>query len=489
MISPWIAFLAWVPISLYFFRRYPVRVALLINFIAGWAVLPSASFTPTTAIFPYWIIGACLPSHYFFTKASVTGITGLAGILLFDRRSFGRFQLSFWDLPMLVWCTVPLLSAIANSQALLPALRSELYQNLAWGVPYVAGRLYFNDTESLGLAAKGFVFAGMAYVPVCLIEIFAGPQIYAHLYGYEPYRWVGAQRYIGFRPVGLLEDGNQLGIWMATSTLIAIWLWRHRLASAIFRIPIAWISGGLVVVTLLCQSGGSIVLLFCLLPFLFLRKSYLPRVVAALLLVGIVGSIGLRLANTISLRSLVDHNRAAHASAEFLKKIQRGSFGWRLSQDEQHVTSALQKPLLGSGQWDWWRASSSRPWGLWLLAFGMYGIVGLSALECLQLVPVARVLWDPGRDTREGLDLRSALAAAILMSAIDNLLNGSMILPLLLIVGGLSTPSIGLPASLAPTRQRLGLSRAARGQTPSHVRLIVRLLVRQLLATERLNAR
>ena len=55
MISSWIAFLAWVPISLYFFRRYPVRIAVLINFIGGWAVLPSAAFSPTNAIFPYWI--------------------------------------------------------------------------------------------------------------------------------------------------------------------------------------------------------------------------------------------------------------------------------------------------------------------------------------------------------------------------------------------------------------------------------------------------
>ena len=426
------------------------------NFIAGWAVLPSASYTPTTALFPYWILGASLPSNYFFTKASVTGITCLVGILLVDRPSFSRFQLNFWDLPMLVWCTVPLLSAIANSQAFLPALGSELYQTLAWGVPYLAGRLYFNDTESLGLAAKAFVFAGVAYVPLCLIEIVTGPQIYAHLYGYEPYRWIGAQRYVGFRPVGLLEDGNQLGIWMATSALIAIWLWRYRLANAIFGIPIGWVSATLLVVTLLCQSGGSIVMLFWLLFFAFVRHSYLPRVLAALLLVGIVGAIGLRLANTVSLKSLVEHNRAAYASARFLKQMKRGSFGWRLSQDERHVTTALKEPLLGSGQWDWWRASSSRPWSLWLLAFGMYGMVGLLALECLQLLPVARVLWAPfARGAIEGLELRNALAAAILMSAIDNLLNGSMILPLLLLIGGLSASGFALPARVTPTAERL----------------------------------
>jgi hypothetical protein len=85
MISPSIAFVAWIPISLFFFKRYSLRVALLVNFIAGWAVLPSAAFAPTNIVFPYWILGTCLPPIHFFTKASVTGITCLLGILLFDR--------------------------------------------------------------------------------------------------------------------------------------------------------------------------------------------------------------------------------------------------------------------------------------------------------------------------------------------------------------------------------------------------------------------
>jgi hypothetical protein len=96
--------------------------------------------------------------------------------------------------------------------------------------------------------------------------------------------------------------------------------------------------------------------------------------------------------------------------------------------------------MLGSGEWDWWRGGTARPWGLWLLAFGMYGIVGLAALECLQLLPVARVVWFPvARSDIQAFNLRHALGAAILMSAIDNLLNSAMILPLLLVIGGMST--------------------------------------------------
>ncbi len=460
MIHPLIALAAWIPISLFCFRRYAVRIAILINFVGGWAVLPSAAFARTDAPFPYWILGTCLPSNHFFTKASVTGITCLLGVLVFDRESFRRFKLSFWDLPMLAWCVVPLFSALANMQDFSIVVRSELYQIFAWGVPYFFGRVYFTDTISLRMAAKAFVIAGMAYVPICLIEIFTGPQIYAHLYGYQPYRWIGAERYVGFRPIGLLEDGNQLGIWMATSALVAIWLWRRRLVAAIFKVPIAWISGILFVTTLLCQSVGSIVILFCLLPFVFIRQSYLPRAVAALFLLAILAFMGLRVANFISLRSLVERNAVAYSAAQFLKGIQRQSFGWRLSQDEKYIDTALAEPLLGTGAWDWWKGTGSRPWGLWLLALGMYGLAGLLALECLQLLPIARILGSPlagsrlARGDTQAFDLRSALAAAILMSAIDNLLNGSMILPLLLVVGGLSTQTVAAAAAAPKTPRR-----------------------------------
>jgi hypothetical protein len=453
MISPSIAFLAWAPISLFFFKRYPLRVALLVNFIAGWGLLPSASYPPTTAEFPYWILGTCLPSIHFFTKATVTGMTCLLGIVLFDRKAFGRFHLSFWDLPMLAWCVIPLLSAVANAQGLVAAVRSELYQILAWGVPYLAGRLYFERSESLKLAAKAFVIAGLTYVPICLIEIMTGPQLYAHLYGYQPYRWTGAQRYVGFRPIGLLEDGNQLGIWMATSALIAIWLWRRRIIDRVLGVPISWASACLFCVTLLCQSAGSIVLLLCLVALVWFRKSDLPRAVIALVLLMVLGLMAFRLANVVSLKTLVKQNAIARSTANSLKEVQRGSFGWRLSQDERYVGLALQKPLFGSGEWDWWKGSSSRPWGLWLLSFGMYGLAGLVALELTQLIPVARILWsaDSGSDP-SALDLRSALAGAILMSGVDNLLNGSMILPLLLVIGGLSAPLFAASVSRVPSR-------------------------------------
>jgi hypothetical protein len=437
---PIVALLGWIPISLFFFYRYPIRVAILLVFVGGWAVLPTANYIPSPDPFPYWILGAGIAAEYFLTKATVIGLAGLLGVLFFDRRSICKLSLTFWDIPIIMWCIVPLLSTIANPIPFTTGLRGEAYQLLAWGVPYLLGRIYFTDTGSLRLAAQALVIAGLCYIPICLVEIETGPKLYAHVYGYLPYQWIGAKRYIGYRPVGFLEGGNQLGIWMATSALIAVWFWAKRIVNHIRGIPIAWVAISLFVTTLLCQSGGSVLLLLGLLPFVFVSYKTFPRVMAVVLVTGIFLFAGLRLANVIHLRTMVHQNELAHSVAIFLKKIGRGSLGWRLWQDERHVNIALRKPLLGFGEWDWWRLGDLRPWGLWLLTFGMYGSFGLLALESLQLAPVIRVVWfSLTRSDIEYLNLRYALAAAILMSAIDNLLNSSMILPLLLIIGGMGT--------------------------------------------------
>jgi hypothetical protein len=107
----------------------------------------------------------------------------------------------------------------------------------------------------------------------------------------------------------------------------------------------------------------------------------------------------------------------------------------------------------------------------------MYGVVGLLALECLQLLPVARVLWAPlARGALEGIEIRKALAAAILMSAIDNLLNGSMILPLVLVIGGLSAPAVTLTANVkAKALRSRRRDWETRSRTPSVTRQFISL--------------
>jgi hypothetical protein len=439
MIPPLLALLAWVPVSLLIFRRLPVRIALLINFIGGWAVLPAAHYVDNGVAFPYTILGTSLESDFFITKATILGLTGILGVYIFDRSSFKRFQLTVWDLTMGMWLIAPLLSAIANPDNFTEGLIGEAYQLLAWGSPYLIGRLYFTDTQSLRIAAKAFVIGGLAYVPFCIFEIFRGPQIYAFLYGYQPFRWNGANRFIGFRPVVLLENGNQLGIWMATATLIAIWLWRRKTAKSIVGIPILVVAISLFVVTILCQSTGAILLLLALAPFVFVDPRYLSRSMTIVVVVGILAFAAFRIANVVSIQDLINENSTAHAVSNYLKSIGKDSLGWRLTQDERHIETALYQPILGYGQWDWWKTGIERPWSLWLLVFGMYGGVGLVSLEALLLIPTLRAVWFPlARSDIGYTNMRHTLSAAVLITSIDSLLNSSVILPLLLVIGGMT---------------------------------------------------
>lgn len=439
IIPPAIALLAWIPLSLLIFRRFPIRIAVLVNFVGGWAVLPAANYIDGGTAFPYWIIGTSLESDYFFTKATVIGFTGILGVFLFDRSRFKRFRLTPWDLAMGMWLISPLLSAIANPDNFNEGWIGEIYQLLAWGSPYLIGRLYFTDTQSLRLAAKAFVIGGLAYIPFCIFEIIKGPKIYAFLYGYQPFQTNGQERFIGYRPIGLLENGNQLGIWMTTATLIAMWLWRRKTAQSVLGIPISIVAIALFVISILCQSTGAIILLLALIPFVFVDPRHLSRTVSIVLVTGIIAFAAFRLSNMISVHDLVQENPVAHAVDGYLRGIGKGSLGWRLNQDERHIDTALNEPILGYGQWDWWRGGYQRPWSLWLLVFGMYGSVGLVSLEALLLIPALRVVWFPlARSDIGYTNMRHTLSAAVLISAIDSLLNSSMILPLLLVIGGMT---------------------------------------------------
>src|SRR3954447_14338849 len=134
MIPPLLAFAIWIPLSILFFRRFPIRIAILANFLGGWGILPSAHYIGPHADFAYWIIGVSLPSDYFITKATVLSFAALLNVLLVDWRVFRRFELTSWDLPMVLWCAAPILSALANPEQIKQALVGDVYQLLAWGV-------------------------------------------------------------------------------------------------------------------------------------------------------------------------------------------------------------------------------------------------------------------------------------------------------------------------------------------------------------------
>jgi hypothetical protein len=432
----------WIPLTLWAFARRPAPIAALVGVVGGWLVLPTAELPEEFSRyeFPFWVMPACLPSASWTTKARVVGLACLLGVLLFDRRALGRLRPAWPDLFVVGWCACPLATSLANRLYPTEAIADAAYLALAWGVPYLLGRLYFAGPAGNDLLARGLIVAGLATAPLCLLEWGAGPWLYATAYGFHAFQYQGASRYLGFRPLLFLEDGNQLGMWVATAALVAAWLRRSGRLESVGSIPGGFVTGALVGVALLAQSVGAIVLLLAGLAGLEgvrrLGRTWPLAVGLALVL----GFVGMRAANLVDAKALAERTGVGRALIGASIKVDRQSFGWRLRVEERHARTALQRPVLGWGRWDWWRGGALRPWGLFSLVLGMYGLAGLALLLGTLLAPLIRFLglgpprsWaDPDRAAAAGL------AAALAINGLDATLNGAFLLPVLLAAGGLA---------------------------------------------------
>jgi hypothetical protein len=430
----------WIPWTLWIFKKQPASLAALIGTIGGWLVLPTAPLPEDVARFefPYWIMPVCLPALWT-TKARITALACLLGVLLFDRRDLPRFRVVRSDLLMLGWCLCPFVSAVANRLYLTEAIANTAYQSLCWGVPYLLGRLYFASPGGLDLLARGLIVGGLISAPLCLLEWASGPWLYANTYGFHPFQHQGAARYVGQRPLLFLEDGNQLGMWLATVALIAVWLRRSGQLPKIGSIPGGLVASALVGVAFLAQSVGAIVLLLAAIAGLeAVRRLDRPwPLVVALVLV--LGFVGVRAANLIDAKALAQRTSLGRSLIDASIKLDRGSFGWRLRVEERQARTALQRPWFGWGRWDWWRQGTERPWGLFGLVLGMYGLFGLILLLGCLVWPLVRFLslGPPRSWTTPNRAAAASMAAALAINVLDATLNGAFLLPLMLAAGGL----------------------------------------------------
>ena len=455
---------SWVPLTMVLFWRLPAPKAAAACLVGGWFLLPTARFDASSAVFfPYWIMPSCLPSDYWTTKARVIGVALLLGVMAFDPRAWLRFRPSSFDLPILGWCLVPIASGLANGVPTVAILADSAYQWMAWGVPYLVGRLYFSSPAGLEALAGAIVGAGLAYLPLCAIEVASSPIIYQALYGFHPFRFQGMVRYVGYRPVVFMEDGNQLGIWLATSALIATWLWRSGPLRRSWGLPGGPVAAVLVAQSLMAQSVGAIVLLFAGLATMeALRRFERTWPLAAVGCV-LLALIAARAANLFDAKALAMGSGLGRRLVDAQVMAGRHSFGWRLRVEERAARVALQRPVLGRGRWDWWRAGpeGERPWGLVSLVLGMYGVVGWALLLGVFVAPLLAFLGagPPRSWVAPNRVPAAALAGALAIVGLDAILNPCAPLPFASVAGGLVGLKGHAVAASAWIRRAQGLSR------------------------------
>jgi hypothetical protein len=435
-------YIAYAVLACLLFALLPLRTAILTSYLGGWLVLPVGMFPHPDGGFTIEVIGNAMPAATMLVnKGWIAPVVTLILAMMKGHRRFLAWRPGAYDLPLVLLCLWPL-AAGALAAASSPApLTASLYLFATWGAPWLLARVCFSDGAGRRELVRGLMVAGLAMIPFALVEAIGGPVLYAALYGAHPFATDGIERYIGYRPLLLFEDGNQYGIVIAMTALAGVAAWRQARDRAT-----AASAAVLLGMALLSQSVGALALLalglFLLLapPKPALMRSALIGIGAALLLAAPVYLSGI-----VPVERLVRHTQLGQQLLAIVRATGRGSIAWRISQDQKVAPLIRRHPLVGSSRWDWWRSGQTRPWGLGLLLIGQFGMIAF-ALACLTL------LLPVGPGVVRGLlpPVTRGLALIVLLSAVDALLNAFVCLPALAAAGAI-VPARGRRAEDVPS--------------------------------------
>lgn len=429
-----LAFSLWIVCTVVAFSVSTPRQAVLTVFLGGWLLLPVGVYGQVAAdsVFPYWIIGAALPSDMLMTKAWVAPLCALLGVALFDRHTILRFRFSVWDIPMALWCFWPVLQSVLVPMSVPGPLIASGYLLGSWGASWMLGRLYFGGVQGQGQLLTGLAWAGLVCAPIALLEGLFGPFLYAWLYGLHPFASDGAVRYLGWRPIGFFEHGNQYGLWVCVCALACLWVWRVQVLTRL-RQGWKWAAIAVCAMAVASQSVGAILLLGAAIAALQLLKQVRLKWVLAITLGLCVLLASAYLSGRVPLTHWAKQTAAGQAVVGTFKSIGRGSFTWRIAQDQKALALVGKKIAVGSGQWNWWQSLGTRPWGLGLLLVGQYGLLGLAlAFGAIATPALLRLASCPAGSPWNTNGAPAVLAVVVLMACLDAGLNAFLFFPALL---------------------------------------------------------
>ncbi len=433
-----ITLLGWTPIVLLLFMAMPPRRAVILAFIAAWLFLP----VPV----PEALMIRGLPE---LDKMTVTCLAVLLGTVIFDKNRLLSFRPRRFDIPIIIWCIVPLFSSLTNTDITIydhPGIENPLYDGLSgilkhsvtWGLPYLIGRVYFNNLAALRELAIGIFIGGLVYIPLCLVEMWISPQLHLYAYGvhaHDDFRQT--MRGGGYRPTVFMAHGLMVSLWMASATLIGAWLWLSGTLKKIGGIPVLFFVVPLLLVTIASRSMASLLLMLAGLAALYLTtRARIRWPIIALIAVA-------PFYMTLRATGLWDGTNLVSLITTVAGEKRAQSIETRFTNEDLLTQRALEKPLFGWAGWgrsrvyDRYGKDISITDGQWVIAIGRYGLVGLISFTTALLMPVWLTLkrfpirhWSHPR-----VAPAAAMAMLLLIYMIDNLLN-AMTNPVFMLAAG-----------------------------------------------------
>ncbi len=375
--------LLWLPVALYLFRRFSPRKAVVICFIVAWLFLPQRA-------------GYLLPGLPDYDRISATCYSILLATVLFDSQRLKSFKFSWLDLPMLIWCVCSFITSVDNGLGAYDGVSNVLTKIVRYGIPYFIGRIYLNDLAGLRLLAMGMFISGLVYAPLCWFESFMSPQLHRMVYGYHGiHEFFQSIRLGGYRPNVFMVHGLSVGMWMMAVALMAVWFSQAGILKRFFNIPMKFVIAGLMLTHIIVRSTGAYLYMIFGLAILFSAKKFRTSIPLILLIFSI--SSYLYLAATGNFTGEQADKIVATAERITGSADRAGSLEFRFDNEEQLVERAQERMIFGWGGWDRNRVFDYNWAGelvdvsvtdsLWIIAFGMNGVVGLSSVYGSFLLP------------------------------------------------------------------------------------------------------
>ncbi|EAW37155.1 hypothetical protein [Lyngbya sp. PCC 8106] len=436
----------WLPIVLALFKFFPARQAVVISFIVSWL------FLPQRVVFEF-------PGLPDYTRTSATCYSILLATFIFDAKRLNSFKLGWLDIPMLIWCICPFISSMTNNLGIYDGTSAVLDRVMQYGIPYFLGRIYLNDLLGARQLAMGIFVSGLIYAPLCLIESVISPQLHRMVYGYHGIHEFGQSvRLGGYRPNVFMIHGLSVGVWMMAALLVAIWLWQSGIIKTFWNVPMNLIVAGLFITHLLVRSTGAYLYTFygiiILLTAKFFKMSLpLMILISALSFYLFLGSTGNFTGDKADQIISVATDIAGEERAQ--------SLDFRFDNEELLVEKGLERMVFGWGGWGRNRVFEYGRLGdledisvtdsLWIIAYGVNGVVGLSAIFGSIFLPALAFVFRYPASTwlTPKVGPAAVLVVIMVLYALDCCLNNQFNPVFTLASGGIAGLCMGKPE---PTR-------------------------------------
>jgi hypothetical protein len=318
----------------------------------------------------------------------------------------------------------------------LDALKIAL-RNAITLAPFYVGSRFLCTEEGRAELLKAFPVAALFYSLPMLFEVRMSPQLHRWVYGFFPQSFAQQIRYGGFRPVVFLEQGLQVALFAAMALIAALVLLRAR--KRILHVPAGVVAGYLSLVLLLCKTLGAAFYVLVAAPIvLATRPRTWVKISCALLLV-VSAYPMLRTYGLIPVRHI-------STAANNISFDRSKSFETRITNEDQLLGKALQKPWFGWGTWGRNRVRDqytgqdiSVTDGGWIITFGMYGWLGYLSLFGLLAVAALRSLRAVGDQVTSSNITIGGLSLLLAMNVIDMIPNSNLTPMTLMIAGSIAS--------------------------------------------------